>query len=186
MRREASPDSRGAVYILVHLHDLEIEDSLVHEPGRWEWHPDYRYFCDAVHDAVEDVSSRCARRILVSDDATSAEYAAECWTPIGGRGGWEPTTIDVANVSRVAALPAPGARVIIAGYARQDCVTRAAAACERRGFEVVLHDVAVLPLTGAAVDALARQVDAATRQHPGASYGYRRSRGESDNGAIFF
>ena len=181
MRRDAAPDPRGAVYILVHLDDNEIDDSLVDEPERWDWHPGYSCFADAVHAAVEVVSARCARRVLVVAERDDAEYAAECW----GAVGWELAVLDVADVARAAALVAPQPRAIVGGYARRDCVARVAAACERRGFEVVLHEVAVLPLTQAAVDALARDVDAATQQRPGASHGYRRSRSESGNGAIF-
>ena len=180
MNREADPDPRSATYILVHLNEFEIEESLVHSPTDWDWWPSYEAFCKTAATLVETVSSRCASRLLIVDETTASDAAngdEEVWGLGGGRGikGWEVVVLEPRDVSKIAARLTPGERVIVAGYARRDCVARVAAACERRGCKVVLHDIAVLPLTGAAMQNLALFVDRSTGAKPGSSWASRRS-----------
>jgi nicotinamidase-related amidase len=61
--------------------------------------------------------------------------------------GWRRLTIGPDRIDQLASAFASSELVLVAGYARDDCVARAMAALAGAGRAVALHDAATLPLS---------------------------------------
>ena len=139
-------------YILVHLDDAEMSESLVDDIDSLDA-ADYAFFRARAAASVRRVAGRCGHRVNVVDPM--AADPAFGGPTLGGKGfpGWREAVLDNSEVSKVARMVSPGSPVVVAGFARHDCVRRAAAALERAGCRVEIHDAGTLPLTARALRA---------------------------------
>lgn len=149
----------GVTYVLVHFDDSEIsEGSLVTNPDAWE-STDYAELAAVVKTAVHRVAARCGRRIVLADpitlDADYAEFGGSYAPTLGASDwrGWEILPAQNHEMASAARIVPDRTPVIVAGFHRQDCVARLAAALTRRGCAVTIHDVATAPLTQRALGA---------------------------------
>lgn len=156
----AEPSGGPAVtYMLVHLDDIEVgEGTLVSNPDEWS-NPEYGELARIVTAAVHRVAARCGRRIVLVDPITLDEDHAEfggSYAPTLGPfdwTGWEIVPAQRHEMAQTARAIPDRTPVIVAGFHRQDCVARLAAALARRGCAVTIHDVATAPLTQRALSA---------------------------------
>lgn len=151
---EASPVPNAAsTYILVHLDDYELgEGSLVYDDEGWD-DDSYAELRRVVVREVGRIAAGCGRKIVIMDPSAEDHHPE-----LNGKRlvGWNVARLDALEVTKVAAGVPSGSRVIVAGYARHDCVARVVAALERRGCPVVIHDVGTVPLTDRALSAAYR------------------------------
>jgi hypothetical protein len=136
---------RSTTYLLVHLDDAEIDESLLPE-GEQTSSEVWNRLRTQVTAAIWRVSAACGRRIAIVD-AIVAEN--DPLPEIGGRilSGWQSLILESHEITRAAREVSPGTPVIVAGFARHDCVHRLALALERRGCPVQVHELGTLPLS---------------------------------------
>lgn len=162
IERIAYPEPRPADhYLLIHLDDLEIYDgeTLVvwRNPDEGCSTEDFNKIGRAVSDEIYRVARRCATRTAITMTDEEDDYKPA----LGGRDldrSWSIRALDARQISLAAGVYPPGSRVIVAGFARHDCVARAIDALRRRGVHVIAHDTATLPLVGRVVDTVCRTV----------------------------
>jgi hypothetical protein len=161
------PD-RDTVYVLVHLDDYEIGESLLPPDAARLMEPsdaELRAMHTGVPAAILSTAARAGHRISIADPFVAGEWDEEFEggpyrQQIGGAplpGDWSVVELEPKAIPDIRRLVPPGARrAVVAGYARRDCVARAAAALERAGLSVEIHDEGTLPLTPAAAGSLLR------------------------------
>jgi hypothetical protein len=153
-------------YVLVHLHDAEIVESLLSDADQWMRDDDwglYARWCDGVAAEILRAGRSAGRRILLSDDDTTAPYwtADNGWT-VGGDelADWEVVYLQPHELGRIAEYIPATSSVFIGGYHRADCVRRVERRLSGHGCSVTRHDTATLPLSRAALNALAERTAA--------------------------
>ena len=146
---EDRPRAQGDdIYLLVHVDDYEFEDDPeTINPGASEWSlDDLRSFLAAYGREVR-AAAGAARRIAVTDFLDEDEELLLGGAPLKG---WEMINLGATELEQLTPLLTGAKRVIIAGFARHDCVAQVVRIAQRAGCEVVLHNDAVLPLDAAA------------------------------------
>lgn len=161
----------GRTYLLVHPERFPSNDwdavGVVFDDAGWDEPPRRRIclddpamlngFEERYGAAIADAAGSCDRRICLLDETAfedyDGEFAFEEDLTVGlPADGWELAVCEPHQVGHVVRRLLKGAsgEVLVAGYARHDCVARALAAAKRLGLDASLHEAGTLPLNDTA------------------------------------